>query len=398
MPNPSATLIRRVTRLRRPALALGALLPVLALAACGGSGPSVPGNAVARVGDQSITKDQFQHWMQVAAISTAGQSGTKAKDVAVPDPPDYQQCVAAKKKTAPKPAKGQPATTDAQYKQQCQQEFNSLRDQVMSFLISASWIQQEAGAEGVKVTDQEVNKQLEQTKKQSFPKPADFQKFLKQSGMTESDILFRVRLDTLSNKLRDHVVKGKDAVTPAQISAYYDKNKSKFSQPEHRDIRIVLTKSEAEAKKAKQALQSGQSWAAVAKRYSTDQASKNQGGKLSDVTKGQQEKALDDAVFSASKGKLEGPLKTQFGWYVFVVDKITPGSQQSLKAATPIIKQQLASQHQQDALNTFVKGFQKEWKGKTSCRDGYVTQECENAPPPKKTSTTTTPQTTTTAP
>ena len=47
-------------------------------------------------------------------------------------------------KTAPKPAKGQPKTSDATYKSQCKQQYESLRDQVMQFLISASWINQEA--------------------------------------------------------------------------------------------------------------------------------------------------------------------------------------------------------------------------------------------------------------
>ena len=103
------------------------------------------------------------------------------------------------------------------------------------------------------------------------------------------------------------------------------------------------------------------------------------------VAKGQQEKALDDAVFTAKKGKLAGPVKTQFGYYVFEVQKITPASQQTLTQATPTIKQLLASQNQQKALRQFVKDFHKKWKDKTNCREGYVTPGCKNAPKPKTT-------------
>ena len=368
-------------------LALGAFFVVaaVALAACGGD--SVPGNAVAKVGDQSITKDQFNHWMKVAAISSQGQQPSQKGTPAVPVPPDYAQCIAAKRKSAPKPAKGQPKPTDAQYKAQCKQEYQSLRDQVMQFLISADWINGEAGAQKVSVSDKEVEKQFQQTKKQSFPKEKDFQTFLKTSGMTLADIKFRVRLDTLSNKLREKVVKGKDKVTPKQITAYFNKNKQRFAQPERRDLRIVLTKTKAKAEQAKQALQGGQSFKKVAKQYSVDQASKNQGGVLLAVAKGQQEKALDQAVFAAKKGNLVGPVKTQFGYYVFKVTKITPASQQSLKQATPTIKQLLASQNQQKALDSFVKDFRDKWKAKTNCRDGFVTQDCKNAPKPKTTTT-----------
>jgi foldase protein PrsA len=371
-------------------LALGAFFVVaIALAACGGS--SIPGNSVAKVGDNSITKNDFNHWLRIAAISSQGQSdpdvasGKKAAEI--PDAPDFKACIAAKAKAAPAPAKGQPKPTTAQFKQQCQTEYNGLRDQVLQFLISAQWIVGEADDQGVKVTDAEVNKQFETTKKQSFPKEADFQKFLKSSGMALDDLKFRVRVQALSDKLRTKVTKGKDTVTDAQVKAYYDKNKARFAQPERRDLLIVLTKTKAKAATALAALKHGQSFKAVAKKYSIDQASKNQGGKLLAVAKGQQEKSLDDAVFKASKGKLSGPIKTQFGYYVFKVTKVTKASQQTLTQATPTIKQLLQSQNQQKALDSFVKDFQKRWKDKTNCRHGFVTQDCKNAPKPKSTST-----------
>ena len=368
-------------------LAVGAIaVPAVALSACGNS---VPGNAVAKVGGDSITKTQFNHWMQVAAISSQGAlPGQQKTAVQVPQPPDFASCVAQKQKTAPKPAKGQPKPTTAQFKAQCKQEYEGLRDQVLQFLISAQWIQGEASDQGVKVSDAEVNKQFQQTKKQSFPKEKDYQKFLKDSGMSQSDILFRVRLDTLSNKLREKVTKGKDKVTDAEVAAYYNKNKQRFAQPERRDLRIVLTKTKPKALQARQAIDSGTPFKTVAKKFSIDQASKAQGGVLLAVAKGQQEKALDTAIFKAKKGQLNGPIKTQFGYYVFKVQKVTPATQQSLAQAKETIKQLLASQNQQKALDSFVKDFRKKWKDKTNCRKDFVTQDCKNAPKPKNTTST----------
>jgi foldase protein PrsA len=353
----------------------------------------VPGNSVVRVDDSTIKTSTFDHWLRIAALSSQ-QPGSTAKP-SVPDPPDFPKCVAAKQKSAPKPAKGQPKPTDATFKSQCQQEYDGLKQQVLQFLISSEWIQGEAESQGVKVSDAEVDKQFETTRKQSFPKPADFDKFLKTSGMTLEDIKFRVRLDALSNALRKKITQGKDKVSDQQISDYYAKNKARFAQPERRDLRIVLTKTEDKARAAQAALQGGQSFKSVAKQYSIDQASKNQGGVLLAVAKGQQEKALDTAVFAAPKGKLEGPVKTQFGWYVFKVTKVTPASQQSQKDATATIKQLLASQNQQKALDAFVKDFRDKWKKKTNCAKDFTTQDCKNAPKPK-TTTTGAPATTTT--
>ena len=368
-------------------LGVAAAAAAVGLSACGGD--SIPGNAVVKVADTTITKTAYDHWLQVAAASQAQQANPAAAQtgqppkVTIPQPPDFKACVADKAKTAPKPAKGQPKQTDAQFVAQCKTEYEGLRDQVLQFLVSSQWIQGEAADRNVKVTDAEVAKQFQTTKKQSFPKDADFQKFLKSSGMTEPDLLFRVKLDTLSNKLRTAIVKGKDKVSPAQIAAYYAKNKARFAQPERRDLRIVLTKDKAKADQARAQIASGKSFKTVAKAFSIDQASKSQGGVLLAVAKGQQEKALDAAVFAANKGALQGPVKTQFGFYVFKVQKITPAAQQSLAQATTTIKQLLASQNQQKALDAFVKSFRTKWKDKTNCKDGFVTQDCKNAPKPK---------------
>jgi foldase protein PrsA len=363
-------------------LALGAFfVPAALLAGCGG----VPGDSVATVDGNSIEKTKFEHWLTVASKS-GGQP-----TAAAPKPPQFTACVAQKRKTTPKPAKGQPKVTDGQLKAQCKQEYGALRDQVLQLLISFEWIEGEAKQQDIKVTDAEIKKSFDKQRKQAFPKDADFAKFLKQSGQTEADILQRVRLDTLSNKIRAKVTKGKDQVSDAQITAYYNKNKARFAQPERRDLRIVLTKDKAKADQALKALKGGQAFKAVAKKFSIDKASKAQGGKLPAVAKGQQEKALDTAIFAAKKGKLTGPVKTQFGYYVFEVTKVTKASQQTLDQAKATIKQTLASQNQQKALDKFVKSFRKRWKAKTDCADAFRTQDCKNAPKATPTPTPTPP-------
>src|SRR4051794_11011026 len=355
-------------------------LPIAACAALiAGCGSDVPTNGVAKVGDTTITKDQFNHWLQAAAHGSAAPGS----NVTVPDPPNFTKCV-ANQAQQPVP-KGAKKPTTAQLKTQCQQQYDALKQQVMQFLVSAEWIAQEADKQGVKVSNKEVQKQFQDQKKQSFQKEADYQKFLQNSGMTEADLLFRVKLDVISNDVRTKILKGKDKVTDAQIASYYNKNKQRFAQPERRDLEVVLTRTKAKAAAAKAALDGGQKWSAVAKKYSIDEASKAQGGKLPGVAKGQQEKAFDDAIFGAKKGAIVGPVKTQFGYYVFRVTKITPASQQSLAQTKETIKNLLKSQNQQNALNKFVKTFRSDYKKKTDCKKGFVIPDCKNAPKPKAT-------------
>jgi parvulin-like peptidyl-prolyl isomerase len=376
-----------LTKYRSLALCAFFVLPALALGACGGG---VPDNSVARIGDQTIKRATFDHWMRVAAASQASQtnpSASGAPKVQIPDAPSFTKCIAQKKATAPKPAKGQTEPTEAQLKGQCQTEFNTLRDQVLEFLIRGNWIEQESDKQNVKVSDKEVQKQIDAAVKQAFQKPSDFDQFLVRSGLTRADVFYQQRNQLLQQKLTQKVTKGKDKVSDAQIQAYYDKNKSKFATPERRDLRIVLTKSRDKAAQARSALDSGQSWKTVANRFSIDQASKAQGGKLTGVAKGQQEKALDKAIFEARKGKLVGPVKTQFGYYVLEVSNVTPAKQQSLEDSKASIKQILTSDNQRKALDRFGKDYRKRWKDATDCRKGFTTADCKNGPKTQTTAT-----------
>jgi foldase protein PrsA len=346
-------------------------LSALAFSACGND---VPSGAVATVGDETITQDDFDKWLKTAAQGQAQGGGASA----VPDPPDFEKCVAAKKKL-PVP-KGQQKPSDATLKKQCETEYDTLKTEVMQFLVQAEWVQQEAENQDVKVSDKEIKQSFEDQKKQAFPNDKAYQDFLETSGMTEEDILFRVKLDQLQQKLTAKITQDAKKVTEQDISEYYDKNKKRFAQPERRDLLVVLTKTEEQADKAKAALEDGQSFKQVAKQYSIDEASKAQGGKLPAVTQGQQEKAFDDAIFGAEKGELVGPVKTQFGWYVFEVDKVSQASQQTLDESKEAIRNLLRSQGQQEALDKWIKSFREDYKDKTDCADDFRIAECSNAP------------------
>jgi foldase protein PrsA len=371
-----------VTKTFRLTSALGAVLfALVGLSACGGG---LPGNAVVKVGGNSISKDAFSHWMSVAAVSNKASATAK---VVVPDPPNYTACVANLAATAPKPAKGQPKPTPAQLKTQCAQQYKSLQTEVLNFLIGLEWVLGEAPAKGVKVSDAEVHKQFIKIRTQQFPSTAEFEKFITNSGQTVSDLLLRVKYNLTSQKLQQKILKSTPKVTQAQIQKYYEENKSRYGVPERRSIDVILTKTEAAAKSAKQEVESGKSFESVAKSKSIDPVSKNKGGLLPEVSKGQQEKSFDTAIFAAQKGALSGPVKTAFGYYVFKVLSTKPGSQQTLAQVQASVKQQLTSTGQQTAFNKFVKEFKKKWKAKTDCRAGFVVEDCKQYKAPKTSST-----------
>jgi parvulin-like peptidyl-prolyl isomerase len=367
-----------------PALLVVLVLTALVVAGCGSG---VPSDSVATVDGTPIKKSNFEHWLSVASKQQAA-SGQAAP---VPDPPNYTKCVAALQKVPL--AKGQAKPSAAALKAQCQQQYEGLKQQVMQFLVQSEWLLKEADSRKLTAKPATVQKQLDDQIKQSFPKRSDFDKFLQQSGMTMNDLLFRVKIDVLTQQVRQKIVAGRDKVSEAAIASYYAKNRARFAQPERRDLEVVLTKTKAKAEQAKAEIDSGTAWSKVAKKYSIDQASKSQGGKLPGVAKGQQEKAFDNAIFGADKGKVVGPVKTQFGYYVFKVDSISKASQQTQQEAHDTILNIIRSQQEQDALNKFVADYQKRYTKKTDCAKDFIISSCKNAPKPKKGATGATGQT-----
>ncbi len=379
----AATIGRVVMKTRRSILALGAFFVALALVVAGcGSSSDVPSGSVAEVAGNQITTRAFDHWMYVAAQGQAAQS--PGQPVIVPeDPPNFNKCIAQVKAEIPSLRK----TADKTLKADCAQLFTSLSSQVMDFLIKAYWYQADAHKMGIKLTNAQVQAALAKAKKTQFQSAAQYQQFLKESGQTPQDILFRVRVNQIFTKL---TAKHPSTVTPAMISAYYDAHKSQFGTPETRDMRIVLTKTSAQAEAARKALQSGQSWQVVAKKYSTDPTTKNNGGLLTGVTAGQQDAALSKAAFAASENKLLGPIKGQFGYYVLEVTKITPAKQRSLSQSSATIKQTLTGQLQTKAQTAIDQHAAKDWKSQTKCASQYAMADCSGYKAPKSSSSSTT--------
>lgn len=363
----------------RLTLALGAFFVAVAgLSACGSS---VQSDAVANVAGNSISQAAFNHWMFVAAKGNSSQS--PGSPVIVPnDPPQFKNCIAQVRAQIPTLAK-QP---DKTIQSDCKQLFTSLSGQVMDFLIRASWYQALAHKLGIKVSNAQIQQAFQTAKKQQFPTATAFQAFLSSSGQTLQDILFRVRVNQIYSKL---LARHETTVTNAEIQKYFATHQSQFSTAEKRNIRIVRTNTEAAAKAAKAALDSGQSWDAVVKKYSVDAATKKTGGLLVGVTQGQEEQALNTASFAAPVNKVIGPIHGQFGYYVIEVTKIAPATHQTLTKATPLIKQVLSGQAQTSAQTAVDNEAKKLWLHQTTCRGDFAMADCTGYKAPATTSTAT---------
>lgn len=373
-------------RTQRPTKALFACaigLPVAAVVT--GCGGGLSADSIAKVDGTDITKAQFEQSLKFQEMR-ASQQVTGSKLFEAPSPKlisfkaPYTECTTKLKATVPKEQQAQ--VTDAQIKQYCEGIPTQAKQLAVQQLISTKVLNEEAAEAKIKVTDAEINKQLDAVYTQEIGGKKNLAKFTKLTGLDEQVFRDLVRQGLELQKLTAKATKDAGKVTDADVAAYYEKNKKQYAQPESRNLHVVLTKTEAEAKKARTELDGGATFASVAKKYSIDQVTKNADGKLENVTKGQQEKALETAAFSTAATKLAGPVKTETGWYVVRVDKITPAKTIPLAQVKSVLKQQLEQTKPQEAAQKWEEGVLKKWKAKTECREGYNTVAfCKNQPP-----------------
>lgn len=91
---------------------------------------------------------------------------------------------------------------------------------VMTQLVASELFRREAQAQGITVSDQELDKLIDPVKKR-LGTPEKFQQYLDEKGSTEQEFREKARLILMRDKMLEKAF----PVTEEQIKAYYEKNK-----------------------------------------------------------------------------------------------------------------------------------------------------------------------------
>lgn len=84
--------------------------------------------------------------------------------------------------------------------------------------------------------------------------------------------------------------------------------------------RHILVNSQSECENLKKQIEGGADFADLARKHSKCPSGR-QGGALGEFGPGQMVKEFDTVVFTAEIGKVQGPVKTQFGYHLIEVTR-----------------------------------------------------------------------------
>jgi parvulin-like peptidyl-prolyl isomerase len=341
---------------RRFAFAL--LLPplILAISGCGGE---LPQGAVAQVGQALISQQQFSE------LEAAYQAGGH-----VPD-----------KKTQSK-------------------DYTRFQQSLAQYLVMLEVLRQEAPQYGVTVTEDDVLAQVTDVKEMFQGDQMRFDAALKTQKLTLDQFKESLRERLLIDGVKAAVTKDV-TVSEAEVQAYYDSHQGDYTKAEVREARHILISpfataaagggaiipteadweaAKAEAEKVRSEIQNGADFGTEARKYSDDKATKDDGGDLGTIVRGQMVPEFEEAVFSLKKSELSQPVRTEYGYHLIQVTDITPEAQLPYDQVKEKIRSGLLAARQTATWDAWLQTMED--KLGVSYRSGFT--------PSKRASTTTT--------
>ena len=205
-----------------------------------------------------------------------------------------------------------------------------LAEEALDSLIALELLYQESQADGIKVSDADVDAEIKRSKSQ-FPDAQSFQAAMKARSMTENDLRRDTRKTMAVNRLLEGGIWKDVTVTPEQIKNFYDSNQNTFQHPaqirvSHILVRVPEGASAADRAAAKQRagalrdqLKGGADFAALARKESQDASSAAQGGDLGYLAKGEMDSAFEKSAFALKPGQISDVVSTPYGFHIIKV-------------------------------------------------------------------------------
>jgi peptidyl-prolyl cis-trans isomerase C len=247
-------------------------------------------------------------------------------------------------------------------------QYEAIIAQIMPQLVEIEIAKAYAQEQGITVSEQEVNEEMEvlkdqvaqqaqaQAQGQDVDRDAAFEGALQQAGLTEEQLRQQIREQLPVQEVQERVA-GTAGPSQEEVERFYEENKAaQFTTPQTRCARhILFNKDQREqAEEVKGQLEDGGDFAQLAKEFSQDPGSAEQGGDLGCLGRGETVPDFEDAVFSAEQGEILGPVETEFGYHVIEVTDIREEATQPLSEVETQIRDQLTTEAQAEEFTAWL--------------------------------------------
>jgi len=238
-------------------------------------------------------------------------------------------------------------------------QLNQIEGQLLNRLIENQLLLQKATdadrTNGAQKASQQMNLLLER-----FGSPEALERQMKAVGMTVADLRSKITQENTAQavKIRELNV----TITDAEVRQFYDdtNHAADFEQPEMAHVRHILLltmdpvsraplSAEQQQAKRKQMddllkrIRGGADFAALAKQYSEDPGSKDNGGEIPAFPHGQMTPEFEAAAFSLTNNQVSDVITTVYGYHIIKLLDKTPAKKLALTDKVPLGEVTVAS-------------------------------------------------------
>jgi len=244
---------------------------------------------------------------------------------------------------------------------------------VLDQLVGYKLLIQETKTRKLTVPDAELDKRIAQIRGQ-FPNEDTFKQVLAQQGVSLETLRADTRNDMLVSSMLQAEVTPKVSVSAAQVDAFYKANPSQFQQPDRVRASHILIgfpqnaddaakqKARTQAADVLKQVRAGKDFAGLAKQFSSDPGSAQQGGDLGFFQQGQMVPPFDKAAFSMKPGETSDLVETDFGVHIIRVADRQPARAIPHEEVRPQVLEYLEGQSRQEQTQKFVEGLKAKGK------------------------------------
>jgi foldase protein PrsA len=206
-------------------------------------------------------------------------------------------------------------------------------------LVVKKIIELEAEDQNIEVTAEEIDKEVEELAEYYGGKDA----------MTQTLAMYNINLDqvredvTVNIKL-EKLLSQRIEITDQEVQEHFQVNQEAYAVEEQIKVSHILVDSEETAQEITTLLAEGRNFADLAEEYSTDTGSKNQGGNLGMVTRGEMVEEFEQAAFAMQPGQISDPVKSEYGYHIIKVEEKTEARPGTLEENYDKIKDTLFQQ------------------------------------------------------
>ena len=225
-------------------------------------------------------------------------------------------------------------------------------DKAIEALVNRELQYQDAVAKGMEIDKEKVNAQMEKIRKK-FKSPEEYKAALEKEGITEEKVRAQVEKEMIVQKVVTTKVTEASKISEKDLKEYYEKNASKFKQPESVKLRIISAKDEKKAQDILARIKAGEDFGDLAYKMSED-SYRVKSGDIGYMHKGRMLPEIEEAAFKLKVGEMSDLIKAENNWFIIKLEDKKPEHQVSFEEAKDKLKNELETTRAQELKEAWI--------------------------------------------